>query len=416
MKKSLISLFIFLTVSLLSATTITPQSMFFADSYMLRARGCDANYWNPALLQKGYSDITIPILNLGMSLGNNSFNLDLYNYIMKQNYLDDNDKQKILDAIDNNMSFNLGGQIGIFGFTTSNMAFSSSVHLATKASMDEQFIELALYGNGDGSEIYHFTKKNNYAEGLSYADLTFGMGDILLPFPETVPAIKFGFALSALGGLGNVETRELEGYLSSNLDGLNVQQDLIIRTGLGGYGLKTLLGLYSEPIPSLEVGATLDNLFGFIKWQKQTQEEIYHFEIDSLYASNIEEDFYIEDSSTVDIKPYTTKLPLEMRLSALYTYKPISVSADYVVGFGSSPEVSKQGRISLGAQICPIQQIPISIGYCSGNDIYPWRMSYGIGLDFKSVALGIAIQSIESILPGSSTKGISFANYIKVRL
>jgi hypothetical protein len=213
-----------------------------------------------------------------------------------------------------------------------------------------------------------------------------------------------------------VETRELEGYLSSNLDGLNVQQDLIIRTGLGGYGLKTLLGLYSEPIPSLEVGATLDNLFGFIKWQKQTQEEIYHFEIDSLYASNIEEDFYIEDRSTVDIKPYTTKLPLEMRLSALYTYKPISVSADYVVGFGSSPEVSKQGRISLGAQICPIQQIPISIGYCSGNDIYPWRMSYGIGLDFKSVALGIAIQSIESILPGSSTKGISFANYIKVRL
>ena len=416
MKKIITGLIIFLTVSILSATTITPQSMFFADSYMLRARGCDANYWNPALLQRGYSDIMIPIFNNSIYLGNNSFNIDLYNYVMKQVYLDDKAKQKILNAIDGNMSFNLGSQIGIFGFTTSNMAFSSSVHLATKAALDEQFIELALYGNGDGSEVYHFTKNNNYAEGLSYVDLTFGMGDILLPFPETVPAIKFGFALSTLVGVGNVHTRELEGYLSSNLDGLNVQQDLIIRSGLGGYGLKTLLGLYSEPLTNLEVGATLDNLFGFIKWQKQTQEEIYHFEIDSLYASDIEEDFYIEDSSTVDIKPYKTKLPLEMRLSALYTYKPISVSADYVVGFGNSPEVSKQGRISLGAQICPISQIPISFGYCSGNEIYPWRMSYGIGLNFKSVGFGIAIQSIESIIPGSSTKGLGFANYFNVRL
>ena len=416
MKKIITGLILFLTVSILSATTITPQSMFFADSYMLRARGCDANYWNPALLQRGYSDIMIPIFNNSIYLGNNSFNIDLYNYVMKQVYLDDKAKQKILNAIDGNMSFNLGSQIGIFGFTTSNMAFSSSVHLATKAALDEQFIELALYGNGDGSEVYHFTKNNNYAEGLSYVDLTFGMGDILLPFPETVPAIKFGFALSTLVGVGNVHTRELEGYLSSNLDGLNVQQDLIIRSGLGGYGLKTLLGLYSEPLTNLEVGATLDNLFGFIKWQKQTQEEIYHFEIDSLYASDIEEDFYIEDSSTVDIKPYKTKLPPEMRLSALYTYKPISVSADYVVGFGNSPEVSKQGRISLGAQICPIPQIPISFGYCSGNEIYPWRMSYGIGLNFKSVGFGIAIQSIESIIPGSSTKGLALATYFNVRL
>lgn len=416
MKKIIIGLIIFLTLSILSATTVTPKSMFFADSYMLRARGCDANYWNPALLQRGYSDIMIPFFNNSIYLGNNSFNIDLYNYIMEQDYLDDVAKQKIMNAIDGNMSFSIGGNMGIIGFTTGNMSFTGSVHLAAKGALDEQFLELALYGNGDGSEVYHFTKNNNYAEGLGYADLTYGIGDISLPLPETIPDIKFGFSLSALGGLGNVQTRKLDGYLSSNLDGLNVQQDVIIRTGIGGYGLKTLLGFYSEPIPRLEVGATLDNLFGFIRWETQTQDEIYHFEINNLYASNIDEDFYIEDSSTVDIKPYTTKLPPEMRLSALYTFKPVSVSADYVVGFGNSPEVSKQGRISLGAQICPLPQIPISLGYCSGNEIYPWRMSYGIGLDLKSVGFGIAIQSIESAFFNSSTKGLALATYFNVRL
>jgi hypothetical protein len=87
-----------------------------------------------------------------------------------------------------------------------------------------------------------------------------------------------------------------------------------------------------------------------------------------------------------------------------------------VVGFGNSPEVSKQGRISLGAQICPLPQIPISLGYCSGNEIYLWRMSYGIGLDLKSVGFGIAIQSIESAFFNSSTKGLALATYFNVRL
>jgi len=43
-------------------------------------------------------------------------------------------------------------------------------------------------------------------------------------------------------------------------------------------------------------------------------------------------------------------------------------------------------------------------------------MSYGIGLDLKSVGFGIAIQSIESAFFNSSTKGLALATYFNVRL
>jgi hypothetical protein len=415
MKKLLLASLLFACM-LMPAYAFTSRSLLFADSYMLRARGCDANYWNPALLNKADHDIWIPGLNTGVYAGNNTINLDLYNFVMTQDYLEEDDKQRILDAIDDRIAIDLGANVGLFGFTAGSVAISSALHLATKAGFDEQYIKLLLYGNGDGSETYDFTEENNYVQALSYLDLTVGVGNIRLPLPKVIPDIKFGLAVSALGGIGGGGTEEFDGYLSSNIDGFTVHQDIHAKGGAGGYGAKGLIGLYSEPLQGLRVGATLDNILGFIKWEYESREADLHLAVDSLYALDIEEDFYTYEFNESQIDPFTTKLPMEMRLAAMYRIKPVSLSLDYIQGFDRSAATSSRGRFAIGAEIRPWQFLPIQIGCGTGTGDYLWRTSYGLGFDFKAIEFGIGIQSIESLIPSPSTKGIAVATYFNLRL
>ncbi len=418
MKKLLLPLALLAGCALLSATTFTPKSLLFSDSYMLNARGCDANYWNPARLNKEDGDIWLPGLNLGVVTGNNSIDLNLYNFITREDYLDDADKQRILDAIDERVAGGAGGQAVLFGFTMGNVALTSSVHLATKTAFDEKYLELLLYGNGDGSEVFEFTAENNYAEGLSYLDLTVGVGDIRVPLPEAIPDIKFGFAVSALGGIATTTTKHFEGYLSANLDGLTVSQDITQLAGAGGYGAKGLIGLYSEPVTNLHVGATLDNILGFIKWGLVREEFNYHFEADSLYALDLldgTEGLYTSSFEQTKADPFTTQIPMEMRLAAMYKVKQLSISADYIQGFGDSAETSRQGRFALGAELRPIPILSLFLGYGSPNESYPWRTSIGLGFNFKVIEFGLGIQSIEQFYPGYSSKGIALATYFNIR-
>jgi len=405
--------------ALLPATTFTSRSLLFSDSYMLRARGCDANYWNPALLSKEVGDIWLSGLNTGIFIGNNSFDLDLYNFVTREEYLEDEDKQRILDAIDERVASGVGGQVSLFGFTMGNVALSSSVRVGAKAAFDKKYLELLLYGNGDGSQVFEFTRDDNHVEALSYLDLTVGMGDIRIPLPENIPDIDFGFAVSALAGIGNTTTTHFEGLLSSNLDGLTIHQDLTQLAGAGGYGAKGLIGLHCEPVKNLSVGLTLDNIPGFIRWGLVREEFNLHFAADSLYALDLldeeAEAHYTSSFEQTKADPFNTVFPMEMRLAAMYKTKQVSLSADYIQGFGDSPEISRQGRIALGAELRPIPVLSFFLGYGSPNDSYPWRTSFGIGLNFKELEFGFGIQSIEHFYPGYSSKGLAFGTYVNIR-
>ncbi len=411
-------LFLLLAASL-AATTFTSKSLLFSDSYMLRAQGCDANYWNPALLNSETRDLWLPAVNVGLSLGNNSLSLELYNYIMERDYLDETDKQKILDAIDERIAINMGGQLGLFGFTMGDLAFSSSVHYAGSGAFSEQYIALLLNGFGETTDAYRFTHAHNYVNALSYLDFTLGMGDIRLPLPELIPDIRFGFAASLLAGIGDAGTREFDGYLASNLDGFTLRQYVRAQAALGGYGFKGLLGLYSEPIPNLTTGLTLNNLPGFLRWEFFRKEYSAFVEVDSLYISDFDEDLeelYTQDFRESDAAPYTTILAPELRFAALYKHRLGSLSLDLVKGFENAADVSRQLRFAVGLELTPLKMLPIHLGFGSGNAIYPWRVSYGLGFNFKVVQFGLGIQVIESLIPDYSTKGLAFGSYLNLRL
>ncbi|MDD4278011.1 MAG: hypothetical protein PHT37_09005, partial [Candidatus Cloacimonetes bacterium] len=78
MKNLLLCLYLCLGLAPLLAMP-TAKSIFYADSYMLRAYGVEANYWNPAKLSKdGRTEIWLPLSNTAIYASNNSLDLDTY--------------------------------------------------------------------------------------------------------------------------------------------------------------------------------------------------------------------------------------------------------------------------------------------------------------------------------------------------
>ncbi|MDD3235797.1 MAG: hypothetical protein PHH43_05665, partial [Candidatus Cloacimonetes bacterium] len=113
-KLILLSLTMVIVFSSLAAIK-TGKSIFYADSYMLRARGVEAAYWNPANLMAGkYYDLWVPGVNTGIFVNNNALDLDTYNYVMSQERLNDDDKQLILGKMDGSLRGSMRGNTSIF--------------------------------------------------------------------------------------------------------------------------------------------------------------------------------------------------------------------------------------------------------------------------------------------------------------
>ena len=407
MKKLLLLLLPLLCVSLLSGFT-TGKSLLFADSFMLRAQGTEALYFNPALLHPGYSDIMLPAVNSAAFVANNSFDLDTYNYIMRSDYLDDEDKAMILGKIDNKLQADTEVHTSVFGYTVGNLGLGSSLHLYARSMFSKQYLELLLYGNQDS--LYVFDKKENDLSLLSFGDITFGMGDLKVG-PKEKPWFKFGFSGSLLIGIEDINTKSYNGSFSSSLDGLSFSQDIVLDTGLLGLGFKGMLGAVAEPIPNLSVGVTVDNILGGIGWFGNTEAIHYKVEADSLFIANLEDDFFTETDERIDIDNYNTTLPLELRLAGLYKFPFVSVSMDWVLPFDSSVVSSGVGQLSLGAEFNPLKHFPIDFGLSFGNSDQPMRMALGAGIRTSYGDIGLGFQSFDYLIPGYNSKGISIGTY-----
>ncbi|PKN78785.1 MAG: hypothetical protein CVU48_07240 [Candidatus Cloacimonetes bacterium HGW-Cloacimonetes-1] len=415
MKHSIWVLIILLTVAVNLCALPTGKSSLFADSYMLRAHGPEAAYWNPALISPVYSEFLVPFANTSIYVANNSLNLRTYNSLMSDQYISDSDKRDLLDMIKGRLTVNSELHTSLFGFTNNNMSFSSAIHFYGNASISEKYIDLAL--NGNSEDEYFFNKGNNNAAEMSFIDLTMGMGNFVLP--ETyaqIPPINYGFSISLLTGITDTSTKSYSGYFSSTSDGMYANQDIQLKNSVGGIGFKSMLGFVAEPLPKLKAGMTIDNIFGFINWNLNTEQINYSIAVDSVYVSDLQDDFYTEYRSTEDIKSYTTAIPPELRLSTLYSFQTVNVSLDWVQGFGSSPMTSKIGRLALGTEYFPYPMLPLNFGLSLGNRDHPWRASYGIGFKSRITEFGIGLMSFKSLIPGYSSKGVSISTYMSVKL
>lgn len=407
MKRISFLLLISLLALPLMASSFTGRPMMFAGSYMMRAYGSEANYWNPALVDFEKIDFWWPLLDTGVLISNNTFDLDFYNRVMGKGEISKEDKDLLIQNMDGSLRVNMLAQTNLLGFNIGGAALSASLHNYNRAAFSENYLKLLLYGNEE--EEYLFSNKHNNLASISFADVTVGMGAIRIPLPEKYPDINFGWSGSLLLGIHELKTTRFDGVFRSNFDGLKLQQDVVLRKGVGGFGFKGMIGFATSPAENLDVGLTLDNILGNIQWMLGKQETHYKISADSIYVADLESEFYVREEVDRNIKSYSTRFPMEVALGALYDAKMVSLSADLRQGFGESPLTSKTGTLSVGAEFKQLDFLPIRLGFSTGNSIAPWRVAYSVGLRAKPIELSFGVQSVQSLFPGYKTKGVSFA-------
>jgi len=406
------------TVILLFAVSLSGlssgRSLPLADSYMMRARGTEAIYWNPANLYDTSVNFRLPLTSISAYLTNSSFDIETYNYITGR-FLTEADKQMILDQIDNHITIAAEGHVGVFATTIGNVGLASSINNYSRVSLSEQYLQLILFGNEE--ESYTFHEVNNYLSSITFMDFTLAYGNIVLPeLFDGMPPTRFGVSGSILGGIHHIQSRDFRGSLSTTFDGMSFEQSFKLRDGFIGAGFKSMLAMATEPLPGLHAGVTLDNLFGFINWGLITEERSFRYSADSIYVSNISEDFFTEEITTSPVGSYTTPFSPELRIGLMYNFNDVEISADWIQGTGRSVVSEEKGRLAIGAQLSAAKHVPFQVGIAFGNSDYPWRVSYGLGIKTRVGEFGVGIQSIKAILPSPKSHGIGASFYASFRI
>ncbi len=387
-------------------------SLSFSGSYSLRATGCEANYWNPAnLVYPMPYRVEVLLINSSFGLDNNAFSINRYNEL-NGTYLTDKDKQKLVDDLRKSLSFNTLASYNIAGVSFDNLAFSSRVNLFASAKLSSRYVELLLFGN-EYDKVYRFTRKNNRVEALGYTDLTFGFSPY--SFEIGGHTIHTGIAFSLLRGLGVLTTEEYHGILAVSDDGVSLDQEIILKSGVGGYGMKSLVGLRTDINEDLSLSLTVDNLGGFIYWTNETEKRYLTAKIDSVYVSRLNEDVFEHSETSEKTGNFTTTLPVNTRLSVLYRLEDINFSLDWKQGFANSVVTNKTPEISMGTEYFATPRIPLRMGFEPGlgSDLYSF--SYGLGFVANSFEINLGLKTSGSMIPGSYSKGVALALTSKLR-
>ncbi len=413
MRTFILIIVLLVTLSLLNGLT-TGRSLPLADSYMMRARGVEAIYWNPANIHDNSVNFWVPGTNISIYIANNSFDIETYNRISGK-YLTDRMKQDVLDQIDRRITITGEGHVGVFATTINNVGLASSISTYNRLSISKKYLQLIFFGNAEDSYTFH--DADNNLSSISFMDFTLAYGDIRVSdLFDDMPPIRLGVSGSLLAGIHHIQSRDYRSSLTTGLDGLAFEQDFKLRSGLAGAGFKSMIGIATDPFPNFHAGITLDNLFGFINWGLVAEDRSFSFTADSIYVANIDQDLYSESIVTQSIGSYTTPLAPELRVGVMYNLNDIELSADWIQGTGKSVVTENKGRVAIGAQLHAAKHVPFQIGLAFGNRDYPWRISYGLGLKTRFGEFGLGFQSFKSILPGTKSQGLALSSYLSIRI
>lgn len=406
-------IFIF-TVNAIAQPISNPTSFALGDAYITKASGVQALYWNPAKLGIIENPFTISLLQSNFSVYNNAFSLAYYNDITGK-YLSEDDKKELLDKIPES-GFELNGNFGTFipclALSYKNYAIAFSIIGAGYGNFSKNYFDLLLNGN-EWETVYDF--KDNDAEAALFGEIKLGYGKELnieklkefFVIKDSIPPIYAGLNLGILHGYNYAEITNFEGHLYTKDTGFFVDNNIEYRTCAGGNGLRFDVGLFSQITHNISIGLTVNNIFGFIHWNKDCKSNINRFYADSIMVSELEDSLFTSIDTSYSINSFTQKIPISMRLGSSYKYKKIEMYFEYVQGFKNSILTSTQPKFSIGCEYFVHKNIPIRIGFgIGGNE--PWHFSYGIAFEKSRFEIGFAFRYYKAFLPNYS-QGVAFS-------
>lgn len=406
-------------------TDFNARGLGMAGAYQSMARGADAANWNPANL--GLSDnpnFSLDIANVGLMLGNNSINLNLYNGYFTQEYFDQNGswdeaaKSAILGYFPGSGFTGFGrAQATALAFSTRHYALAVNGFGYSDVQIPKNFFALPLEGLGtDPVTLSHVE-----GEAVAGTEIALSGGHALNLSLPYLQEFSVGATFKYLLGYAYAKVNRADGYILSNTDSIvldagyeAVVGGLPAEDGSLGRGFGFNLGAAGRINDRLSVGFSLTNLIGSLKFGN-VERETGSVELHEP-GLNIDEfdnfDDYLDSITVTTDTSYTSgsatySLPKTMMLSANYQVLPwMRAEADFEQGLNNTAGGTTKTRLALGTEIRYLSFLPVRLGLGLGG-LQGTTMAIGLGLDFKYYQLDLAAGNQRGLFNGS--KGLSLA-------
>lgn len=428
---------------------VNVRGMGMARTYVATSRGLDAVGINPATLALEDDKLTVSLAPLGVHAGSDFLTLGLYNDYFTGvetghgrvgKYLDDADKQRILDAFRGGVGeATADASVRLLGISyqiesVGGFAFTITDQVAGSIRLPSEYVRFLLYGNTPGS-IFDFSQTKAKVSWLREYALSFG-GSI--PHPSFMKWLALGAAMKLVDGFGYYEVVEfntsletadngiLTGHASylSRLAGLDPTRE---NSGFSaspfgrpayGHGSAFDLGLAGGITDYLTVGLSITDI-GKMNWESQI-EETY---VDTLLI--VDDPQEVRDGKAIENSlkgkkrpgaPFSSALPTTVRLGvALEVEKVVEwmpgqmiLAADYNKGIADAPGTTLYSRFSLGMEWKLLSFLPLRTGISfGGTDRSNYALGFGLRAGFFD--LDVATENLDLLWSGESVSHASFA-------
>lgn len=371
-------------------------SQGLAGAYMLRARGVEAASWNPATLAWG-EELRIALFSVQASVRNNSFTLGDYNEYNGA-FWDEATKAAILARISgSSIDGRALASATLPGVALHGWAFSVENRLAGTATVPKELARLILFGN-DPREAFTLSGSGGEAIAWTEARLSHGREVGCVPWSDLggEVAISAGLSAKLLRGWGYGEVLRTQGGLSTTLQGITGEADLLARTAEGGNGLGLDVGLAARAANGYDLAAGVQNALSAVWWTRETEEHRERLSADTISVEDLGDDGrdLVSDSSwTTPARDFRRSLPAVLLLAAGRTVGPAYLEVDLQQGFAERAGSRTTPRLAAGASASPLSWLETRAGVAlGGGDGMTW--AGGLGFAIWRFRLDLAVASI----------------------
>ncbi|GBD92546.1 hypothetical protein BMS3Abin05_00118 [bacterium BMS3Abin05] len=392
---------------------IQGRSLGMANAFTSIARGVYAPGWNPAnLALDGNPGFDFNLVGVGIRVGNSTLSKHFYD-LYNGKTLNEKDKSDILNRVpDNGLRFLMDTQLQALGVAYKSFAFTVSGFAGTNIAIDKDYLDIVLHGIDMNRK---YSLGDNQGGSLSYSKIAFSAAHrFSVPF---VDFVAVGVNAGYLVGIGVAEIRQMQAEFYNSYDGY-ADGKLLARYALLGRGFSLDLGV-ATVYKNWNVGLAVSNMLGSIKW---TGERKAHWEsfrtlvnlnVFSVSQTSDGDSIVQRDSSDYTPPPFSTRLPVEMRIGASRTWRSFLFAVDYHQGFANRPGVSPKPYLAVGGEWHGIGFLPLRFGLGLGGyyGISP-AMGFGLHAGFFKFDLGWMFRG--GLLP-SYAKGVSLGMNLNFR-
>ena len=387
------------------------RSIGMAGAYHGMARGAEVCWWNPANLafhdplMRGSLDIG----NIGISIGNNSFNAKLYNDYFSEDYFNSHDiwdnaaKNAILNPIpsDGFRGF-YRSQAAILGFSYRYVAVSINMFSYADVRLPQEAFETALYGVGTDLQNYGGIEGEIIAGG----DISLSLAKVLHEW-EYTDFFALGITFRYLHGRSYAKLLAAEGSVLSNTEEIDIDGSYSAvyafpddNQGEYGDGVGLDLGAVSIINDKLTMGLSVNNIVGVINFENmEGKDGTYSFYEEGLNIDKLDDlaDYLDSLSITTEDSFYAHgkyTLPKSFTISGNYRLaENVILELDYHQGISKGAGSSTTPMLALGSEMRPLPFLLLRCGIALGGaQVSTFAVGFGLNFKYYQLDFGIAGQ------------------------